>query len=527
MKDNESVRSTASAHDMVPSLGEPPCAARHPGTQPVAGSAEQVTTRHRWHTAGDGSPQYCRSFMGDGLNAAFGTQLLRARKAAGFARRADFLEKLQCGWPELTLTKLERIELHGASTRAHRPILSALEGVLPPGEVRVLRALFDDIAATSSPGTPGLCMVTVISSSSHQPWLSLVTEILWRCQVVPVIIDPASISKDALPERLAAASFAVVMEPSSPKHRLARRLLGNEGLRVLLLGTRAQVAKRVAANETAVVYTGEIDLAAELTRSVEMQLRDASTRRWNPSRLTAPTGTSAEGSLHYRLNDIEWRFQMSEYDPNCWDAFYRCRRVMTGLHPNGLGEITTEFNRVVGLPFTRARHPNLSVTAVSRSSSGSTVMGEPQLSGRGMTFQQTIRLEPRTQPGEYVDTTVFGMLPAYKFAFRERVEAATKKYEGAPRSIDWAMRPINFPTDRFRMTVFLPEELGAVPIGPRTTRAHYRDSEHEEFLRRCGSYSARQTTSDGVAGWFAELNVERPMIHSSYYIEWTMPLRTK
>ncbi len=272
-------------------------------------------------------------------------------------------------------------------------------------------------------------------------------------------------------------------------------------------------------------YESEADLIQALGACIAAIQRDKRVSGWRPATPSNGHVAPIAYDRRYEFVDIMWHFSPSKVRPGTWDAHYTGRRRLTVSADGGLAACTLDFTRETDqqLPFNEESRPILRLTSMRRDLPGQASLDPPRKQF-GATFMQDVRFSPPLAPGESADFTVEGDFPAYKFATREALVAATLNAKSGPRAVDWTSRNVTCPTDRIRLSTFLPLELKAEPRGPMLGREASRyDSDLNNEVMARGFYSCEQSEVDGIEGHTLTLDVPNPYLRVRYRVGWQLP----
>jgi hypothetical protein len=178
------------------------------------------------------------------------------------------------------------------------------------------------------------------------------------------------------------------------------------------------------------------------------------------------------------------------------------------------------------LPFDNETSPSLTLASLQRTGTGAGALDPRPRKRSGSSFVQDVVFRPRLAPGETVDFEVQGVLPSYKFRYRDQILAATADARGGARTYEWTSRQVSFPTRRLVLSVFLSEELDAQPYGPSVGRgAISEDQRLAAELQAADAYTVVKSRRDGAEGVEMRLELENPHLLWRYRLTWELPPR--
>ena len=201
------------------------------------------------------------------------------------------------------------------------------------------------------------------------------------------------------------------------------------------------------------------------------------------------------------------------------------RRTIRGNEPTGISSVMIDFSRTFdsSLSFTGRSMPQLDIVSVDRTA-GTAILERPRKAA-GSTFTQDVRFRPPIAAGEVVQLDVHVAIAEYSFRYREDLMAATATTPLGPRRYDFMSRIMSFPTNRLKLSIFLPEDSGLTPEGPKVGRSDSIDQIASGRLAVDGSYREFAGEDHGVPGTFMKLDVPHPQFRRHYRLCWNLPSR--
>ena len=144
----------------------------------------------------------------------------------------------------------------------------------------------------------------------------------------------------------------------------------------------------------------------------------------------------------------------------------------------------------------------------------------------GAAFAQYVAFDPPLGQGEQATVGIEGSIARYKHRYVEDLVAATMQSASGPRTHDFNSRRVTLPTRELLMTVFLPEESGARPIGPQVGRSLYQmDFKEASRLTADGSFRVEEMEIGGHRGTKMTLHVKEPQMRRHYRLAWELGQR--
>lgn len=267
----------------------------------------------------------------------------------------------------------------------------------------------------------------------------------------------------------------------------------------------------------------EADMVAGVNSSISYLKSNDKIRGWVPS----GDNEDAESLFYlvYESIDVRGAFHHSKTHPGTWDADYSATRSIRAVASHGLEKISIDFTRETDklLPFGPDRKPNLHVESFVRPNDGFVFLEKPRKDS-GASFVQDLVFSPRLTQHELVTFSVRGHLPSYKFGNGRDLTEATQISRHGPRSHDWALRVIAYPTKHLRSEVFIPDDLNATPRGLSIGRGPSEtDPSLEQQALANGRYSCTKVTRNGVTGFLVVLDVPNPRLRCAYRLVWQLP----
>lgn len=226
------------------------------------------------------------------------------------------------------------------------------------------------------------------------------------------------------------------------------------------------------------------------------------------------------GRRHLK-SEASWEFYKSRTVPDTWDSTVETSRKIR-VYSESLASMTFAFNRNEGDHDGDAYKRNTpSVELTKGERPGGTVELMQPHSSQGARFAFDVVFRPPLRRGDEVTIDFRVNFFGDSFATREQVVDATKNSN--VRDYEWSGSLINYPTDSTSVKVFLPDDLGARPNGPRVTVGGVDDPIELARLYESGGYKAEHSERDGVKGWLLSLVVKEPRLRASYSVTWIPP----
>jgi hypothetical protein len=172
-----------------------------------------------------------------------------------------------------------------------------------------------------------------------------------------------------------------------------------------------------------------------------------------------------------------------------------------------------------GIVFERSDPPVASLKEWRRSGPGTVQLAAPHITS-GSKFAFRVMFYPPLRHGEDVSVECVVTFPTYKLAFREDVVRAAAQYEGEAQNYELHSRTVDFPMDRLVLSVFLPDVLGASPLGLEVRRRRNAFPEEAQAIDLSGFYSVGRTERNGIAGTLLSLDRPNPPFKAQYRIRW-------
>jgi hypothetical protein len=231
----------------------------------------------------------------------------------------------------------------------------------------------------------------------------------------------------------------------------------------------------------------------------------------------------------YELIELDYAFHASANRPDTVDGIYHGRRRMRCNAEDGLSYLALDFTRgnERQLPFDEHTAPRLELVSFERSRSGAGLLDPRPRKREGSTFIQDVVFRPRLARGETVDFAVRGVMPSYKYRYRDQILAVTADARGGARTYEWTSRQVSFPTDELVIRVFLAHDTGGMPLGPSVGRgATNEDDRLGAELQASDAYTVDlDAERDGVRGIEMQLRLRRPPLLRRYRLCWELPGR--
>lgn len=217
---------------------------------------------------------------------------------------------------------------------------------------------------------------------------------------------------------------------------------------------------------------------------------------------------------------IHWSYRPGA-DTRYWDATTRQSRRLIARGRQGLNVFTISLERDGDMaPSFSAERPTrftLNDTS-SRSSPGSIRLRSPRKQA-GTAFAQDIEFLPALTEGDSAVLHYAGSIDNYKYAAREDVVEASANTHLGLRDWDFNGFGINHPIGSFVYSVFLPDVLGADPLGAQVDRRGVVDSELTSRVMS-ESFSQERSEEDGLPGWLITLTIREPSLKYTYRLKW-------
>ena len=273
-------------------------------------------------------------------------------------------------------------------------------------------------------------------------------------------------------------------------------------------------------------FTDAAEILTGLYVSVAALKQNGSIEGWIPAGARPVAVQETDFDRTYELVESQHVYSRSTTRPETLDLVYTSRRVVRANASEGIRRIAQDFTRDsdIGLAFDESNQPTVTLVEATRTGQGGARLLEPR-KRYGPTYVQDVELIPPLNTDEILDLTMSARVPSYKFAYRDDLLLATADTPLGPRTYDYSLRNVSYPTGLLTMRVFLPHELGAVPAGPRTGRAASFDQAATTALVTDGCYREWDDEVGGRPGLFMELKVPNPRLHRRYRVCWTLPPR--
>jgi hypothetical protein len=227
----------------------------------------------------------------------------------------------------------------------------------------------------------------------------------------------------------------------------------------------------------------------------------------------------------YEEASAEWAYRLGAPGSNAWDASANHSRTLIVRDRRGLGSFTISLNKDgdrSAPPFGDGGLPDWKVDPASTRSSPGEIEIKPARRKTGTSFAQDIKFVPQLSEGDRVELFYSGQLPSYKFAHVEDVIAGSSGSNLGLRDWDFNSFVISHPIGLFTYSVFLPDELGATPLGPRVDHSGVIDSELTSELLKNG-YSQERVSREGREGVLMKISVREPSYKGTYRLMWRPP----
>jgi hypothetical protein len=239
-------------------------------------------------------------------------------------------------------------------------------------------------------------------------------------------------------------------------------------------------------------------------------------------------------NLRDRVNEVQeqdWVLRPSATRPDAWDGRCIQRRRVLSRSRLGLRVLTISMSRPTEqyMPFVEDQRlgyellPGWSRTDMDASVESLTL--DPPRRKNGSSFAQDLRLNPPLTDGKSVDFAVAGDFPNFKYAFRGDVISATLHSMIGVRDWECVQFSVSHPTVSFHYSVFLPDVLGAQPIGPKIGPGGDVDSDATATAVSSGQYKCERDEVDGEPGVRLSLDIAQPHVGYQYRLAWLPPVR--
>jgi uncharacterized protein DUF4062 len=293
---------------------------------------------------------------------------------------------------------------------------------------------------------------------------------------------------------------------------------------------RELVQKQVLAR----LYENDADLIAGLHQSL-LYLRN--TEPWDDTRdvqLEARTDSleaflSRSFDRSYDLAFMNWSYQRSSFRTDRWDASCQSGRVLRANWPEGLSFFGYNLSKPSGdyEAFFEENPPAVSLNEWERSDSGEMVIRDTCRRMTRSSYTRDFDFRPALGQGEVCSFRFSSHFPAYRFAYREDVIAASVTAAGGRRDFETQMFKVNYPIRRLVMSAFLPTELRADNVELRVYKnAVVRDRPEEERVAKLGAHSCVETEGSGGPGKMMTMDLPDPVYKRTYEFRWRPPLRS-
>ncbi|CAN5196208.1 hypothetical protein BH09ACT5_BH09ACT5_05950 [soil metagenome] len=228
----------------------------------------------------------------------------------------------------------------------------------------------------------------------------------------------------------------------------------------------------------------------------------------------------------YEEINVEWSYLPGSKRDSVWDATTVLSRRLTARGRGGVSRFSLSLTRdndaaphfgVDGPPVY-----NLDPSS-SRSSPGLLELRPPHKQA-GTSFAQDVAFLPGLSDGDQAYLLLRGKLPGYKFAYRDDIAATSSGSKLGLREWDYNAFVIGHPTALLNYAVFLPDVLGAVPLGPRVDRGGVEDVEMTRDVLQ-NFYAQEREEREGRAGWLMSMSVREPVFKYTYRLMWRPPAR--
>ena len=285
--------------------------------------------------------------------------------------------------------------------------------------------------------------------------------------------------------------------------------------------------ERVMRTVTWLPWRDDTSLVGAVARSVADCIRQSRIHGWVRESDPVSSIQPEDFDRRYLLVESIHQYRLSGTCPGAWDTDYEGHRVVTAHWSEGLSRLTIDFDRGSDqmLPFTTDRYPRLRLRpGWTRSDSGDIRLTSTPRKSTGSSFAQDVKFDPPLRRGETADFWIDGEIEAYRVGSLEQLVKTTEHTVGGRRSFDMMARRIGFPTDRVVLRAFLPDELGATPLGPRVGRSQIVVyPEEEQRIAAVNGYWKERVILNGREGTLMTLELENPKMFARYRLAWAPP----
>lgn len=286
--------------------------------------------------------------------------------------------------------------------------------------------------------------------------------------------------------------------------------------------------KELESNALCRYFRNDAELLTALHGSISA-LRDRSLiEGWIPAGRQPVQVQESDFDRSYESVEIEARVSKATAGShNTSDMRYISRRVIRCNEEHGLHRLATEFTHDTEsvVQFNASNQPTVRLQPDSIRSGQGSIRLLPPRKITGPAFVQDVKFDPPLVLNETAVVTIEAFLPAYRYCYAEDMLAATLNSPMGPRTFETLTREISYPTYLLRMRVFLPNELGCTPVGPKVGRLSWVDDAVSSRLVSDGSYREWRDVLEGVPGAFMELTVNKPRLNWRYRLGWQLPNR--
>ena len=218
-------------------------------------------------------------------------------------------------------------------------------------------------------------------------------------------------------------------------------------------------------------FGDDAELVTGLLTSIAALKRDNRIEGWIPAGRRPVLVQETDFAMSYDSIEIEHIVTLSPSDPDRLDTDYFVKRVVRGNRPFGVKAIAQEFSRTSdAVVFDKTNQPRVELVGGKRSGPGSMRL-VPARKTTGASYVQDILFAPPIGLDEVVEVELKAHLPRYKLAFLDDVVRTGINTRLGPVNYDYAVRIVNVPIKLLTMRVFIADETGASPAGPKVGTA--------------------------------------------------------
>jgi hypothetical protein len=230
----------------------------------------------------------------------------------------------------------------------------------------------------------------------------------------------------------------------------------------------------------------------------------------------------------YDLASAAWSHTVAT-DGESWHATLVGGRAMQAQWPEGVAVFGLSYTKATGgfRSFSPANPPELVLERFERSDAGEMI---PQPEPRSLSpsnYRHDIRFIPAMREGEVCSFQYRISFPAYRFAYREDIQAATRMDPAGRRDYEMCSYDVSYPTRRLLLSTFIPDDARAAPLGFRVRKGRVAHDRNETArVEQGGFFSQAAVTSHGQTGIQLTLDVPEPTYKRTYDLLWRPPSRS-